>query len=90
MMVNWATLPPGRAFRRHYHEDMHEVFVMISGAAELEVNSSCRVVSSGDAFIIEPGERHLMRNRGAQEVQYLVFGVSSGEQGKTVVVEELC
>lgn len=31
-MLNWAVLPAGRSFRLHLHQDMQEVFVMISGA----------------------------------------------------------
>ena len=34
-MVNWAKLPVGKQFQKHYHEDMHEVFVMAQGKSEI-------------------------------------------------------
>ena len=86
-MINWALLPAGASFQSHYHEDMEETFVMISGEAIMEVQGVETTLHRGDAIMVEPGEVHRMTNRGREDVEYLVLGVSLGRGGKTVVVE---
>ncbi|MFN3192134.1 MAG: cupin domain-containing protein [Aureliella sp.] len=90
-MLNWSLLRVGKAFQRHYHEDMREVFVILAGEVDVQVQSSESVTSdqlrAGDAIIIEPREIHSMSNSSTRDVTYLVFGISVGKNGKTVVVE---
>jgi len=87
-MVNWARMAPGKAFAPHYHQDMQEVFVMIAGRVEMTVAGRTLTLQPGDAVLVEPGEVHRMRNTGDQDVQYVVLGVSAGQGGQTVVVDE--
>lgn len=87
MMVNWARLPAGHKFNRHYHEDMQEVFVLLSGSVAMTVDGEVVQMSSGDTVIVDPREIHEMKNIGTDTAEYIVFGISSGEDGKTVVVE---
>lgn len=86
-MVNWATLPAGKSFAPHYHEDMQEVFVIVAGRAHMTADGQTVVLQSGDAVLIEPREIHQMHNRDAEEVHYVVLGVSAGQGGRTVVVD---
>ncbi len=85
-MLNWSLLRGGKSFQPHYHEDMQEVFVIIHGAAKMQVDSQTVDLNAGDAVIIEPREIHQMENESEQDVVYLVFGIASGQDGKTVVV----
>ncbi len=84
-MVNWSRLPVGKAFRSHYHEDMQEVFVIVNGAVGMEVDGTTHELTGGDAILIDPHEVHAMTNNCDQDVNYLVFGISTGGGGKTVV-----
>lgn len=86
-MINWATLPAGNSFAAHYHEDMQEVFIMISGEVQLIVDTTEAVLRPGDTVTIDPHEVHQMANRGTGDVEYLAIGIAGGEHGKTVVVE---
>ncbi len=88
-MVNWARLPQGSSFQRHYHEDMLEVFVMLGGPVDMRVEQESIELNHGDAILVEPREIHEMINKSEQDVDYIVFGISTEEGGKTVVVEEL-
>ena len=47
--------PDGKDY--HVHEDC-EAFVILQGKGRLELNKELFAVSSGDIFIIEPGEDH--------------------------------
>jgi len=86
MMVNWALLPVGKSFEAHYHEDMQEVFIVLNGTVTMTVNKQDHDLAKGDAIIIEPREVHTMANQCEQDVEYIVFGVSTEEGGKTVNV----
>lgn len=85
-MLNWASLPVGSSFRSHYHQDMQEVFVLLSGQVIMNVDGHAVAMSPGDTVIVEPAEVHSMRNDSDVPAEYIVFGISSGEGGETVVV----
>lgn len=85
-MLNWARLPAGSSFQPHYHEDMQEIFVLVSGEVQMEVDGTTVAMRPGDTVIVEPREVHVMQNTGHADAEYLVFGVSSGEGGRTIVV----
>ena len=93
-MLNWAQLPVGSSFQPHYHEDMQEVFVLLSGVVKMFVGERSRVsppgqvvtMQPGDTVIIHPREIHQMENVGDRIAEYIVFGISAQTGGRTVVV----
>ncbi len=85
-MVNWARLPPKSSFAAHYHEDMEEVFIIVAGAAEMTVCGETLLLGRGDTIAIDAREVHSMSNRGSEDVEYVVFGITDNKGGKTVVV----
>ena len=87
-MLNWAVLPEGHSFRLHLHQDMQEVFVIVSGRVEMRVGDQRRDIGPGDTVIVDAGEVHQMTNVGEGAAEYLVFGVSAGRGGRTIVVPE--
>ncbi len=86
-MVNWARLPIGNSFSAHYHEDMQEIFIIVDGTAEMVVAGESATLQRGDSILIEPRAVHRMTNRGSQDVEYVVIGITGDRGGKTVVVE---
>lgn len=86
-MVNWACMPKGKSFQLHYHEDMDEVFVIVSGKVEMMVNDERSVLNPGDGVVVKARQHHRMNNIGDTDVQYIVFGVSTEQGGATRVVE---
>lgn len=85
-MINWSSLPADSAFQAHYHEDMEEIFILISGKVRMTVDQESHELMPGDAIVIEPREVHRMKNLTDQDLEYIVVGISSGEGGQTVVV----
>lgn len=85
-MVNWSQLPVGRSFQSHYHEDMQEFFVLFDGLVRMLVNEQRIELAAGDAILIDPGEVHAMTNIGDRAANYLVFGISRQQGGRTIVV----
>lgn len=86
-MINWASLPAGSSFRAHYHEDMEEVFIILTGLVEMTVDGKSNELRPGDAIVIAPREVHKMKNLTDQDLEYIVLGMTTDEGGQTVVVE---
>ena len=53
-----ATLAPGQATERHYHAESEEIYYVVEGSGEMELDGERRVVGVGDAVLIPPGARH--------------------------------
>ena len=85
-MVNWSLCPQGSSFAKHYHEDMQEVFIILNGSVSMTVEEEQVFLGKGDVAIIEPREIHQMTNTCDQDVEYVVFGISLEQGGKTVIV----
>jgi len=53
-----ASLEPGQATRRHYHGQSEEIYLIVDGEGDLEVDGDTRRVAVGDAILIPPGSWH--------------------------------
>ena len=51
--VGWRTHPEGE----HIHSD-HEVFVIMQGRGEIEIDGRREPLHAGEVLLIEPGEEH--------------------------------
>ena len=59
-----AELAPGQATERHYHARSEELYVVLAGSGEMELDGQRRHVAPGDAVLIPPGARHQIRADG--------------------------
>jgi mannose-6-phosphate isomerase-like protein (cupin superfamily) len=65
-----ATLGPAQATVRHYHRDSEEIYLLLEGTAQMEVDGEKRDVSPGDAILIPPGAWHEI-TAGPEGVRFL-------------------
>jgi mannose-6-phosphate isomerase-like protein (cupin superfamily) len=65
-----ATLGPGQATERHYHAESEEIYYVVEGSGEMELDGERRQVTVGDAVLIPPGARHRIR-AGAGVLRFL-------------------
>ncbi|MEM8679592.1 MAG: cupin domain-containing protein [Planctomycetota bacterium] len=86
-MINWAKLPQGSRFQRHYHEDMQEAFIILNGEVTMRVEQADYRLAAGDMILIDPREEHTMWNESQEDVAYVVIGITLDQGGQTVVVE---
>jgi quercetin dioxygenase-like cupin family protein len=85
-MVNWARMEVGHHFKAHYHEDMTEVFIIITGIAEISGTNYNEQVTEGDCIIVPMQTVHSMKNIGNTLLEYIVFGLANQGSGQTVIV----
>ena len=70
-----ATLAPGQATQRHYHRASEEIYFMLDGEGEIELDGERRGVSAGDAVAIPAGSWHELRAEGDRPLRILCFCV---------------
>ena len=69
-----AVLPPGKATERHRHPVSEEIYYILSGQGEMEVDGERSLVGPSDAVLIPPGAMHQIRadvDSGDVELRFL-------------------
>jgi mannose-6-phosphate isomerase-like protein (cupin superfamily) len=66
-----ATLEPGQATQRHHHARTEEIYVILEGGGEMEVDGERRPVQPGDAVLIPPGARHQIHAGRDAQLRFL-------------------
>lgn len=66
-----ATLPPGGATERHYHRESEEIYYVVQGSAEMELDGERAKVGQGDAILIPPGSWHQITALGPEALRIL-------------------
>jgi mannose-6-phosphate isomerase-like protein (cupin superfamily) len=66
-----ATLNPGQATERHHHAASEELYYLLEGTGDMEVDGERRRVGPGDAVLIPPGAWHQIRNDGGGDLRFL-------------------
>ena len=65
-----ATLAPGRQTERHYHAASEELYYVLDGEGEMEIDNEHSAVGPGDAILIPPGAWHQI-TAGDAELRFL-------------------
>jgi mannose-6-phosphate isomerase-like protein (cupin superfamily) len=65
-------LPPGKGSLPHYHPEVEEVYYLLQGEAEMEVDRQVERVGPGDVVVIPSKATHHIRNLSDKEVILLV------------------
>jgi mannose-6-phosphate isomerase-like protein (cupin superfamily) len=65
-----ASLEPGRATRRHFHRRIEEIYFVLEGTGEMELDGERHDVGPGEAVRIPPGAWHQIR-AGAGSLRFL-------------------
>jgi mannose-6-phosphate isomerase-like protein (cupin superfamily) len=65
-------LPPGHAVTPHHHNQLEEIYYILSGHGWMTVGDEKREVGAGDAVYVPRGHRHTLENTGAEPIRLLV------------------
>jgi mannose-6-phosphate isomerase-like protein (cupin superfamily) len=82
-----ARLPAGGATTPHRHAITEEIYYILEGCGQMQVDQEVREVGPGDAIAIPPGSRHQITNVGQLTLKFLCCCAPAYEHADTVLVE---
>ena len=66
-----ATLEPDQATERHYHRATEEIYFVLKGSGDMEVDGEHKRIAVGDGVLIPAGAWHSLHNNGTSELRIL-------------------
>ena len=81
--VNAIVLPPGYTSRRHFHDRQQELYLVLSGEIELELDGAAHTLGPGGlARVDAPIVRSLRNTSDTDEAVYFCVGGEGGYVGR--------
>jgi uncharacterized cupin superfamily protein len=81
--VNAIVIPPGYASRRHYHERQQELYLVLKGELEFELDDARHTVGPGGLVRVDaPTVRSLRNTSETEEALYFCVGGQGGYVGR--------
>ncbi|HKV42126.1 MAG TPA: cupin domain-containing protein [Blastocatellia bacterium] len=65
-------LPPGAAVTPHHHQELEEIYYILSGAGVMTVGDESLAVGAGDAIYVPRNCMHSLDNTGSGPIRLLV------------------
>lgn len=65
-------IPPGCAEAPHFHRASRQIFYVLAGELTIHLSGQTVVAAAGEAVEIAPGQPHLVRNCGDQDLRLLL------------------
>jgi uncharacterized cupin superfamily protein len=81
--VNAVVLPPGYTSRRHYHDRQQELYVVLEGVIEFDLDGAKQTLGPGGlARVDAPTVRSLRNTSDSADAVYLCVGGEGGYVGR--------
>jgi mannose-6-phosphate isomerase-like protein (cupin superfamily) len=79
---NWSymdhlLLPPGASEGVHRHPGIEEIYYVLNGDGQAQVNEDTAEVHKGDAVPVLLNEAHSFKNNSSQDLEFMIIGIAS-------------
>lgn len=71
MSIATLFVNPGESSQKHFHKKMEEIYYIIEGEAEIDIDGIINKVYSGHAILIPIGSTHQIKNTGTQILKFI-------------------
>lgn len=78
-------VPPGGAEARHYHEQAHQFFYVLSGRATMELPEETMTIGPRQGIAVPPKTPHRLLNQGDQDLFFIVVSSPLSHQDRVLV-----
>lgn len=81
-LTNWSymdhlLLPAGASDGKHRHAGVEEIYYVLNGDGEVQVNGETSAIHKGDAVPVSLNEVHSFKNNGTADLEFMIVGVAS-------------
>ncbi|MEP6534338.1 MAG: cupin domain-containing protein [Bryobacteraceae bacterium] len=81
-LTNWSymdhlLLPAGASDGKHRHAGVEEIYYVLNGDGEVQVNGETAAIHKGDAIPVSLNEVHSFKNNGTADLEFMIVGIAS-------------
>ena len=80
--VSMTILHPGKETTGHEHEDADEVYIVMDGRGELQIDANRFPIDTGDIMLIKGGQFHKAFNTSGEDLVFVCIFEKYGGRGK--------
>lgn len=73
LLVQELEIAPGQVAESHYHKQQVEIFYFLNTVGEFWVNGERVPLAAGDILMVEPHDKHEVRNTSTKPFRYVAF-----------------
>jgi mannose-6-phosphate isomerase-like protein (cupin superfamily) len=75
--VDHLALPPGASDGLHRHPGIEEIYYVLNGEGQAQVNDETAAIHKGDGVPVLLNEAHSFKNTGSQDLEFMIVGIAS-------------
>ncbi len=80
--TNWSyvdhlSLAPGASEGVHHHPGIEEIYYVLGGEGQAQVNDETAPIRKGDGVPVLLNEAHSFRNTGSQDLDFMIVGIAT-------------
>jgi mannose-6-phosphate isomerase-like protein (cupin superfamily) len=81
-LTNWAyvdhlLIPAGASEGQHYHKGVEEIYYVLNGDGQVQVDGETAPIHKGDGIPIRFNEAHSFVNNGSADLELMIVGISA-------------
>ncbi|MEV7414916.1 class I tRNA ligase family protein [Streptomyces sp. NPDC089919] len=80
--AGWGRVAPGATSERHHHDET-ELFVVVAGSGEFQVDGAVHPAAPGTVILFEPFETHVLTNTGEADLVFFTQYWRDAERAMT-------